>query len=943
MDGTLFARIGKVLVLAALAATDTLAHAGEVDLVKSTVDGAKRVTIDGARPAWARTERARGAVDAELRLGRVSVLLRRTPDRQAAFEALLRDQQDPRSPRYHQWLDAADIGRRYGASAHDLDALSSWLRSEGLRVEAVAPARTRVVVSGRSGDLARAFDTALSWYDGGERRRIGAKSRPSVPAAFAPIVRGVVGLDTFTLRPKHHVVAARRPAGAKALRPEGTACNDSGCEHVMFPADFAAIYGIGGAVADIDGAGQSIAIVGRQRVYAPDVSNYQTIAKLPQRAVEVIVPPGATDPGAPASQCGAAGSSCDDPSDAVGDQTEATLDVQVAAGVAPGATIKLIVAKDTDTDSGVQRAIEHAIDASPLPARVLSISFGSCEADNGADVARYLDDLFGQAAAEGISVFVSSGDSGVADCADHTGAPPAQPQPSIDVMCSSGHVTCVGGTRFADDAEPDRYWSSEDGYGYRSAYGYIPEGAWNEPFGRSGETALAASGGGTSVYLPRPAWQSGPGVPAANGRSVPDVSLNAAAHDGYFTCMAARRGSCAVSGGSFSFLISSGTSASAPAMAGIAARLNQKLGAAQGNLNPSLYALGAHAVNAVFHDVTPATSAVSPCDVAVPSPCNNSTPGPDALSGGRAGYAVAEGYDLATGLGSVDVRNLMAAWPTAQQAGPALNQHGMSGSWANAATPGQGLVIDVLPDLYAQGTGLLFGGWFTYGVDPASETPFVVHRWYTIQGQVDDGSVATMPVYATTGGRFDTSQPTSTDVVGTATLAFSDCSHGTLHYSISDFHPVDGDIPLTRLLPNVDCVAAGSPPIVPPIYWMSGTWADPANSGQGLIVDVGPTQNVVFAAWYTFAADGGQRWYTLQGTRGSNATRVDDIGIFETSIGGFDDATPVTTTRIGSASMLLAGCSSARLSYRFTGGENTGRSGTLELARLGTAAPGCHL
>lgn len=651
----------------ALAAGSVSARANDRDLVTAPLDPGKRTTLAGERPAWTRRGNARD-VAGDMRLDQVSLLLNRTPARQAAFQTLLREQQDPRSPRFHQWLDAREIGERYGASARDVDAVSDWLRSEGLQVESISPGRTRVRISGRSADIARAFDTSLAWFDAAGGPRIGARSAPRVPAAFATAVRGVIGLDAIEFVSSHRAGAPREASAAKdAPRAAGTTCGADGCEHVVFPADLRRIYAMDAAPASgVDGSGVSIAVVARQRVYAPDVAHFQSIADLPQKAAQVIVPPASLDPGDPASTCSTSGGTpaCDDPGDDVQDQLEATLDVETAAAAAPGATIKLVVAGNGDDDSrnGVQEAIEYAIDASPPPAQILSISYLSCEPDNGAAVAHYLDDLFAQAAAEGISVFVASGDAGAAGCADHTAAPPAQASLAINVLCASGHVTCVGGTQFADTIDPSRYWSEDNASGYRSALGYIPEGAWNEPRDAAGSPALGGSGGGTSSYIARPDWQNGPGVPVTSGRNTPDVSLTAASHDGYFTCMAAQRGPCTVAGGSFHFLVTSGTSASTPAMAGVAALVGQRQGPGQGNMNPRLYALAANPAAAAFHDVTPASSGVAACDLDVPSLCNNSTAGPTGSGDGLRGYAVTDGYDLATGLGSPNVAQLISAW-----------------------------------------------------------------------------------------------------------------------------------------------------------------------------------------------------------------------------------------------------------------------------------------
>ncbi len=275
-----------------------------------------------------------------------------------------------------------------------------------------------------------------------------------------------------------------------------------------------------------------------------------------------------------------------------------------------------------------------------------------------------------------------------------------------------------------------------------------------------------------------------------------------------------------------------------------------------------------------------------------------------------------------------------------------MDQQGLSGSWANAATDSQGVLMTVYPDLYGAGLGLLFGGWFTYDVTaPGGQ------RWYTIQGQVSaTGTAATMPVYLTEGGEFDSSQATTTAPVGQATVRFSDCTHGSLDYSFSDGSGRTGTIPLARLLQNVTCsTSAGNGAAAGP-YLLSGAWADLGNSGQGLVFDVNPPQNVLFAAWYTFnhdatpnAGPGGQHWYTLQSALTPGSNMLNGIGIFDTSGGVFDHAAATTTVPVGSADLVFHDCASATLTYDFTAGANAGRSGTLDLSRIGPAPPGCSL
>jgi len=274
-----------------------------------------------------------------------------------------------------------------------------------------------------------------------------------------------------------------------------------------------------------------------------------------------------------------------------------------------------------------------------------------------------------------------------------------------------------------------------------------------------------------------------------------------------------------------------------------------------------------------------------------------------------------------------------------------LDQQGLSGSWANPATDGQGIVMTVMPDLLGDGRGVLFGGWFTYGSDVADGV-----RWYTLQGDVtrDDDS-ATMPIYLTTGGAFDTGQATSTAAVGQATIHFDDCTHGSLQYAFSDGSGRSGTIPLTRLLANVNCTADGTG-TGGGAYLRSGAWADTSNSGQGLVFDVNPPMGVFFAAWYTYLAEAapdaglaGQHWYTLQATIPATFDRLQDVGIFETSGGVFDQHATVATTPVGTVSITWHTCSTATMDYAFTAGPHAGRIGSLELSRIGSEPPGCTL
>jgi len=666
-------RFGAIALCSLLGAT-ALHAAPTTNLVTQRVDSARRSALPGHRVAWATPANDRGRIAAATQLSSLQIVLKRSPERQAAFDALLAQQQDPASPNYHQWLTPTQIGERFGATQADIDAIATWLASRGLYVESVSNSRMSIRFGGDAAAVNRAFNTELHWYArAGGRKRMAPDSEPAIPAALSAAVEGVLGLSEIRFEPAFRVGQART-ASTEGARPAMTNCSGSSCSYFVTPGDFSAIYGLGAATAQgWNGSGQSIAILGRARVSNADLQAFGARLGLTMQTPTVIIPPDGTDPGPAATSCSTTDSgngygTCDEPSDLVQDQGEATLDVTRAGSVAPGADIKLIVSGQVGTHDGLIYTLDYAIDHEPLVAPIISISFGSCEALNSQSVANALDSYFEQAAMQGQSVFVASGDGGAGDCEAYFSAPVPDPTLSTNIFCSSSHVTCVGGTRFGIGTDTSQYWNSTNSSPSRaSAKGYIPEGAWNEPLDDNGDTTVAATGGGVSTYIAKPSWQTGAGVPTGSHRYVPDVSFGASAEYGYFGCMAASNASCvpATTGpdrGTFHFLAWGGTSASAPSMAGIGAMLNQKSGAAQGNLNPTLYALAASAGNGVFHDITVASSGVANCSLNTASPCNNSLPSSISLTGGLTGYLVGNGYDPVTGLGSIDVSRLLESW-----------------------------------------------------------------------------------------------------------------------------------------------------------------------------------------------------------------------------------------------------------------------------------------
>jgi pseudomonalisin len=689
-----------------------LAQAQSADLVHSSVDPASRISLKGHHPLWANSQNDAGAVAPDLPIERITIVLNRSPQRQQAFDQFLHDQQNPASPNFHHWLTPAEIGQRFGVSSHDIAAVSGWLKSQGLQVDSVSNSRQRITFSGPAAAVATAFATEMHYFTVNGEKRISINSEPQIPSALAGVISSISGLYTVKLSPQHgsetvhtqtHNIASDSGVHAE---PDMTLSDGS---HAIAPADFATIYNLTGITGGINGTGQTIAIVGRSRVCTADITNFATQTAVTPNIPNAIIPPLGVDPGP--ADCGSSGAS--------GDQSEATLDVTRSGSIAQGARLDLVVSADTATVDGVSVAATFVVDTPPTPApEIMSISFGLCEQEAGQSGVQFWDSLFTQAAVQGISVFISSGDSAAAGCDNSFQTPPPSQTLSTNAICASSNATCVGGTEFADFANPGQFWSSSNGTGFESALSYIPEGAWNEPM--NGSTfQVAGTAGGVSRFIATPPSQVGTGVPTVRaGRYTPDIAFSASAHDGYFGCMAAGGGSCVVVNGSFSFVEFSGTSAAAPDMAGITALLNQKEGSAQGLLNPELYALAGKPADTVFNDVTVATSGVTNCVLATPSMCNNSTAGPTGLTGGLSGYLVTPGFDEATGLGSINVANLLTNWGSV-----ALSTTKLSVSPASPQNVGTSVTFSAtVSPASASGTVTFFSGGTALNTTPAPLT-----------------------------------------------------------------------------------------------------------------------------------------------------------------------------------------------------------------------------
>jgi pseudomonalisin len=564
------------------------------DRITSSIDDERRIVLGGNRHPLATAANDVGIVSGDFRMERIILTLKPDAGQQAALERLIAAQHDPQSASYHQWLTPEEYGQRFGTSESDLQQIVNWLRTHGLDSVEIGPGRNSVVFGGVAAQVGAAFHTQIHAYRvAGELHHANA-SDPEIPEALSGVIAGIVSLHDFRSEPMH--TALQAPVSEFS----------AGNTHYTAPADFATIYDLGPlSQQGINGAGQSIAIVGRSNINISDVRQFRSMFGLPANDPQIIV--NGANPGIFSSA----------------EESEAALDVEWSGAVAKNAAIKFVVSASTNSSDGSYLSAQYIVNHNLAP--VMSMSFGLCEAALGAGGNSFINSLWQQAAAQGISVFVSSGDSGAAGC-DPAAATRAVAGRGVNGLCSSPYSVCVGGTQFSD-SNYGLYWAASNSGAMGSALSYIPETVWNE----SGGSGLWSGGGGVSAVYAKPAWQNGAGVPADGRRDVPDVALTAAVHDGYLVFM------------NRSTWVCGGTSAASPSFAGLMALVIQNAGARQGDANTTLYSLASNQRSggaAVFHDVTAG---------------NNSVPG-------VAGFTAGAGYDPASGLGSVDANVLVNHW-----------------------------------------------------------------------------------------------------------------------------------------------------------------------------------------------------------------------------------------------------------------------------------------
>jgi hypothetical protein len=680
------------------------AFAQAVPRVPEEVDNSNRITLTGNVHPLARSEFDRGAVDNVLPMKRVLMILKRGDNQEASLQTYMEQQQDKSSPNYHLWLTPQQFGAQYGPADSDVLAVTQWLQREGFTIEKVYSGKTVIEFSGNAAQVQTAFGASIHYYNVNGKMYVANANDLQIPAALAPVVAGIASLNNFP-RQSHLRLAgqARKIAGQPSLQPLFTYPNPfggSGNFYGVGPGDFAKIYNslpLLSAATPINGTGQTIAVVGETSINVADVQAFRQMFGLSANFSSSNIILNGEDPGVTTTD----------------EEVEADLDVQWSGAVAPGATIDYVVSASTAASAGIDLSALYIIEYNL--AGVISESYGACEATLGSAGNAFYNSLWEQAAAQGITAVLSAGDGGSAGCDDFNTATVATRGLAVSGLASTPYNIAMGGTDFDEVNKWATYWStSNDSTTGESALNYIPEIPWNENCAQisltgcgtnapQGSLNIVAGSGGASTSYAKPKWQMGiTGMPNDSHRDLPDISLFASSGfdgSGYIICPGTGQetgaSQCNDTPGVYNFGIVGGTSASTPAFAGIMALLNQYESttggsARQGNANYTLYPLSkksgatctsssTEATTCIFNDVTKGNSVLP---TGVPGigtnsvPCQGATPNCGATFASADGvlveptsstteaYTATAGYDLTTGLGSVNINNLVTQWKT---------------------------------------------------------------------------------------------------------------------------------------------------------------------------------------------------------------------------------------------------------------------------------------
>src|SRR5271155_4796474 len=680
--------------------------------ITQAVDESQLTVLKHNTYPLARAEFDRGPAPASLPMENMLLVLKRSPEQEAALDKLMAEQLDKSSPNYHRWPTPVQFAQQFGAADQDIQTITSWLGSHGFQVVNVSNGRTVINFSGNAAQVQQAFHTAIHSYVVKGEQHWANSSDPQIPTALIPVVAGVNTLHNFRWKPanvhagefiKSKETGKVTPVNPKFTYPDAALCGTN-C-FSMGPGDFAIIYNVPSSK---DGTGVSIAVVGQTDINPQDNVDFRSMFGLPASHLTITQNPSAGDPGT----IGPGGND---------DEAEADIDTQWSGAVAQGATINFVKSASTNTSNGVDLSSTYIVDNNLAP--ILTESYGACEAALGSAGNLFYYQMWQQAAGEGMSVFIASGDQGSAACDVGTNNAPATVAVNglqVSGFASTPFNVAVGGTDFNDLNSSGivltQFWSPTNNP-TTQAYplSYIPEAVWNNtcassllvdfgfgsnPLANCNNNAvgpagapLVGGGGGVSGCTfgnpvdaaaclggyAKPSWQAGSGVPNDGKRDIPDLSFFSASglFNGtfYIVCqMDANVGpgsstsSCNLTSPFLDFQGFGGTSVATPAMAGVMALVVQQTGESQGNPNPVQYTLAAQAN--VYHAITgtnamPCTPATLDCTNASGSDKVGVTSVQTGPLAGSLGYNASSNFNLATGLGSLNVANFVTGFASA--------------------------------------------------------------------------------------------------------------------------------------------------------------------------------------------------------------------------------------------------------------------------------------
>lgn len=702
-------------------------------MIPSGASLTQRTTLAGSVRAVARDARYdRGALAPETQLTQVFITLKRSPEREAALEEYLGAVNDETSPVYHKWLTPKQLHNDYGAAPEDVARVTTWLESQGLRVDQVYATGTGIAVSGPARAFDAAFHAGMHRLVVNGQEHVANTAELQIPAAFAGVIEGVASLSDFHPHPLHHNKVVNHIAENGLVNPDYTV---SSSYRLVTPGDLKIIYNLQQVFnAGFTGQGQTIGLIEDTDLYAnSDWTTFRSTFGLSGYTKGSLT----TNHPAPAS----GGTACPDPG-VNGNDGEAILDAEYASAAAPSAAIVMETCAD-GTGDGILAALQN-LSATGTSPKILSISYGEDEASNGASSNLAYKNVYQALAAQGVSVFVSSGDSG-ADVADQN-ASAATHGINVSGLSSTIYNVSVGGTDYSDLAHgtQNTYWSTTNNADYSSALSYIEEMPWDDScanrilskalgytttYGSSGGCNSATgekyylntgggSGGpsgcatgvantdsvvsGTCAGYAKPAFQgvvaNGTftgvlGVPNDGVRDQPDVSLFAAngvwGHYYPFCYTDPNYGGTSCSGAPSSWSGAGGTSFASPIFAAMQSLVNQVTGSTWGNPLPTYYNLAAQQFgttgndscnsiyggrvsgNCAFHDVT-----IGDNDVNCTGTVNCYTPSGvnGVLSLSNTSYLPAyrsnPGWDFTSGIGTPNVGALINRWNTVSHSTP---------------------------------------------------------------------------------------------------------------------------------------------------------------------------------------------------------------------------------------------------------------------------------